>query len=160
ILNEIGVPYASLDQNDLFASAHSHNGQGGWATDPVGLCFALNDRRPAPFLPRSFVVNKRPTEGEGTRDVVFAVSHDKVSAAVLVNGCRHWNVVCGVQTDVDPTSGPYTVDGFWLNNPVFDDSVASHDGADTCGSGGPDGVHGMEKEFVTYSEWQTKRFNG
>src|SRR5205823_1071260 len=50
-----------------------------------------------------------------------------------------------------------TVEGFWLNNPVWDSSLSTHDGSDTCGSGGS---HGMANEFVTYWEWQTNRFNG
>jgi hypothetical protein len=65
--------------------------------------------------------------------------------------------VRGVQTSVDPTTGPYIVEGFWLNNPVWDSSISAHDASDTCGSGGS---HGIANEFVTYAEWQTNRFNG
>jgi hypothetical protein len=157
ILHEIGVPYADLDQDDLYASNHSHNARSGWYTDPYGLCYTLNDRRPASFLPRYFVVHKRLSEAEGTRDVAYTLYHYKVSPAVLVYHCQHWNVVRGVQTDVDPTSGPYVVEGFWLNNPVWDSSVAFHDDSDTCGSGSS---HGVANEFVTYAEWRTNRFNG
>jgi hypothetical protein len=157
VLAEIGVPYASLDQDDLYTSNNSHNVQPGWATDPYGLCYTLNDRRPAAFLPNYFVVYKRLTEADGTRDVAFTLYHYHVSPAILVYHCQHWNVVRGVQTDVDPASGPYTVEGFWLNNPVWDSSISSHDASDTCGSGG---AHGMANEFVTYAEWQTNRFNG
>ncbi len=157
ILHEIGVPYTSLDQDDLYTSNNSHNIQPGWATDPYGLCYTLNDRRPASFIPNYFVVHKRLTEAEGTRDVAYTLYHYKVSPAILVYHCQHWNVVCGLQTDVDPTTGPYTVEGLWLNNPVWDSSISSHDGTDTCGSGG---VHGVANEFVTYAEWQTNRFNG
>ncbi len=157
ILAEIGVPYSSLDQDDLYNSNHNHNAQPSWYTDPYGLCYTLNDRRPASFLPNFFVVHKRLTEAEGTRDVAFTLYHYKVSPAILVYNCAHWNVVRGIQTDVDPTSGPYTVEGFWLNNPVWDSSISSHDGSDTCGSGG---AHGIANEFVTYAEWQTNRFDG
>lgn len=157
ILAEIGVPYANLDQDDLYTSNHNHNARSAWYTDPYGLCYTLNDRRPASFLPNFFVVHKRLTEAEGTRDVAFTLYHYQVSPAILVYHCQHWNVVCGVQTDVDPTTGPYTVEGFWLNNPVWDSSVASHDATDTCGSGG---AHGIANEFVTHAEWQTNRFNG
>jgi hypothetical protein len=156
-LAKIGVPYSSLDQVDLYDSNHSHNAQPNWYTDPYGLCYTLNDRRPASFLPRFFVVHKRLTEAEGTRDVAFTLYHYQVSPSILVYNCAHWNVVCGVQTDVDPTTGPYVVEGFWLNNPVWDSSIAVHDGTDTCGSGGS---HGIGNEFVTYGEWQTNRFNG
>lgn len=157
ILHEIGVPYSSLDQIDLYNSNHSHNHNAAWSTDAYGLCYTLNDRRPASFLPNFFVVHKRLTEAEGTRDVAFTLYHYKVSPAILVYHCAHWNVVRGVQTDIDPSTGPYTVEGFWLNNPVWDSSLSTHDGSDTCGSGGS---HGIANEFVTYSEWQTNRFNG
>jgi len=157
ILHEIGASYPGLDQDDLYTSNNSHNVQPGWYTDPYGLCYTLNDRRPASFLPNYFVVHKRLTEAEGTRDVAFTLYHYRVSPAILVYHCAHWNVVCGVQTDVDPTTGPYVVEGFWLNNPVWDTSISSHDGSDTCGSGG---AHGVANEFVTYAEWQTNRFNG
>jgi hypothetical protein len=157
ILSEIGVPYSSLDQDDLYNSNHSHNANSGWYTDPYGLCYTLNDRRPASFLPNFFIVHKRLAEADGTRDVAYTLYHYRVSPAVLVYNCAHWNVVRGLQTDVDPTSGSYTVEGFWLNNPVWDSSISTHDGSDTCGSGGS---HGIANEFVTYSEWQTNRFNG
>lgn len=159
ILNEIGVPYSDLDQDDLYTSNHNHNAKPNWYTDPYGLCYTLNDRRPASFLPNFFVVYKPLTEAEGTRDVVFTLYHYKVSPAILVYHCAHWNVVRGVQTNVDPASGPYTVEGFWLNNPVWYDSPPPppHDGSDTCGSGGD---HGVADEFVTYATWQTDRFNG
>jgi hypothetical protein len=159
ILNEIGVAYADLDQDDLYTSNHNHNAQPNWSTDPYGLCYTLNDRRPASFLPNFFVVYKALSEAEGTRDVVFTLYHYQVSPAILVYNCAHWNVVRGVQTDVDPASGPYTVEGFWLNNPVWYDPAPPppHDGTDTCGSGG---AHGVADEFVTYATWQTDRFNG
>ena len=157
ILAEIGVPYSGLDQVDLYDSNHNHNAKAGWYTDPYGLNYTLNARRPASFLPNFFVVHKRLTEPEGTRDVAFTLYHYKVSPAILVYHCAHWNVVRGVQTDVDPTTGPYTVEGFWLNNPVWDSSISDHDASDTCGSGGS---HGIANEFVTYNEWKTNRFNG
>lgn len=157
ILHEIGVAYSDLDQDDLYTSNNNHNAQSGWYTDPYGLCFTLNDRRPAAFLPNFFVVYKPTTEAEGTRHVVYTLRHYQVSPAVLVYHCAHWNVVRGVQTDVDPSGGSYVVQGFWLNNPIYDSSLSSHDDSDTCGSGGS---HGIANEFVTYSEWQTNRFNG
>lgn len=159
VLNEIGVAYADLDQDDLYTSNHNHNVKAGWATDPYGLCYTLNNLRPASFLPRYFVVYKPLTEAEGTRDVVHTLQHYQVSPSILVYGCQHWNVVRGVQTDVDPATGPYTVEGFWLNNPIFYSSAPPppHDGADDCGSGGS---HGIANEFVTYATWQTDRFTG
>jgi hypothetical protein len=157
ILHEIGVPYSGLDQVDLYNSNHSHNHNSGWFTDPFGLLYTLMARRPASFLPNFFVVHERLTEAEGTRDVAFTLYHYKVSPAILVYNCAHWNVVRGLQTDVDPSTGPYVVEGFWLNNPVWDSSLSTHDGTDTCGSGG---AHGIANEFVTYAEFQTNRFNG
>jgi hypothetical protein len=60
---------------------------------------------------------------------------------------------------VNPGSGAYTVQGFWINNPVawLTPPPPPHDDTDGCGSGG---LHGVVNEFVTYTEWQTNRFNG
>ena len=158
ILAEIGVPYADLDQDDLYASNNSHNVKPGWYSDPMGLRFTLVDRRPAGFT-NTFVVHKPTTEAEGTRRIVHTLRVYGVSPAALVYGCGHWLVVCGVQTDVDPNSGPYTVDGLWLNNPVwFNGSPPPpHDAVDLCGSGGS---HGLGNQFVTYATWQTDYFTG
>lgn len=158
VLAEIGVPYADLDQDDLYASNHSHNVQPGWATDPIGLRFTLVDRRPAGFT-NTFVVHKPTTEAEGTRKIVHTLRTYGVSPVALVYHCMHWIVVCGVQTDVDPSTGPYTVEGFWINNPVWYEgpNPPPHDAADACGTGG---VHGLGNQFVTYAAWQSTYFTG
>lgn len=57
ILAEIGVPYADLDQNDLYNSNHDHNVQSGWFTDPYGLHYTLVDQRPTGFT-NTFIVYK------------------------------------------------------------------------------------------------------
>jgi len=158
VLAEIGVPYTGLDQDDLYTSNHDHNVQSGWATDPYGLRFTLRDRRPAGFA-NTFVVHKPTNEAEGTRDIVYTLRVYGVSPAALVYHCRHWIVVCGAQTDVDPNSGPYTIEGLWLNNPVWYDTPPPppHNAADACGSGG---AHGLGNQFVTYATWQDDYFTG
>lgn len=159
ILAEIGVPYADLDQDDLYTSNHDHNAQpAGWATDPYGLRFTLRDRRPAGFT-NTFVVHKPTNETEGTRDIVYTLRVYGVSPAALVYHCMHWIVVCGIQTDVDPNSGPYTIEGLWLDNPVHYSlpPPPPHNAADACGSGG---AHGLGNQFVTYATWQDDYFTG
>lgn len=158
ILAEIGVPYANLDQDDLYTSIHNHNLQAGWASDPYGLRFTLRDRRPAGFT-NTFVVHKPTNEAEGTRDIVYTLRVYGVSPAALVYLCQHWLVVCGAQTDVDPNSGPYTIEGLWLNNPIWYDipPPPPHNAADACGSGG---AHGLGNQFVTYATWQADYFTG
>lgn len=158
ILNEIGVPYADLDQDDLYTSNHDHNAVPGsaWYTDPYGLRYTLVDRRPAAFT-NTFVVHKPLTEAEGTRDIVYTLWRYGVSPSVLVYGCAHWIVVPGVQTDVEPATGAsYTVEGFWVHNPVYKDNEP-HSATDSCGTGG---VEGSSNEFVTYLGWQTTYFTG
>src|SRR5512133_3285971 len=120
ILAEIGVPYAQLDQDVLYASNHSHNVQPSWATAPYGLRFTLVDRRPPGFT-NTFVAHKRLAEADGTLDVLYTLRVYGVSPAILVFHCQHWNVVVGAQTSSDPAAGPYSIDGFWLNNPVWYD---------------------------------------
>ena len=49
VLAEIGVNYSSLDQDDLYSSNHSHNAQSNWYSDPEGIKYTLNNRKPASF---------------------------------------------------------------------------------------------------------------
>lgn len=161
VLSNIGVSYADLDQVDLYNSNHSHNAKpSGWATDPYGLRFTLVDRRPSGFL-NTFVVHKPTTEAEGTRDIVYTLHRYGVPPAVLVYHCMHWIVVPGVQTDVEPVGGPgdYTVEGFWIHNPVYHagSPPPPHSATDACGTGGS---LGESNTFVTYADWQATYFTG
>jgi len=159
ILAEIGVPYSALDQDDLYTSNHDHNAKTtGWATDPYGLKYTLNDRRPSSAY--YFVVHKPTSEVQGTRDIVYTLHKYNVSPAVLVYGCMHWIVIPGVQTDVEPVPGTtYTVEGFWIHNPVYYASSPPppHNATDGCGSGG---ALGNSNDFVTYAGWQSTYFTG
>jgi hypothetical protein len=159
ILAEIGVPYSDLDQDDLYTSNHDHNAQNAqWATDPYGLEWTLDHRRP--LGTPGYVVYKPTSEAEGTRKIVDTLHRYNVSPAVLVFGCRHWIVVPGVQTDVEPVPGAdYTVEAFWIHNPVHHagEPPPPHDATDTCGSGG---ALGDENDFVTYFAWQRDWFTG
>ena len=160
ILAEIGVPYSDLDQEDLYTSNHDHNAKSGWYTDPYGLRYTLVDRRPSGFT-NTFVVHKPTSEAEGTRDIVYTLHRWGVSPAVLVYGCMHWIVVPGLQTDVEPVGAAtdYTVEGFWIHNPVYHATSPPppHDAGDGCGSGG---TLGNANDFVTYAGWQSTYFTG
>jgi hypothetical protein len=155
VLAEIGVPYGSLDQDDLYNSNHNHNAQAGWYSDPEGVKFTMVDRKPAAFT-NTFVVYRQASEASGSQKLVYTLQHYGVSPIVLVYGCAHWIVVCGVQTDVNPATGPYTIQGFWVNNPVHEDNEP-HAGGDICGSGGS---HGIENQWVSYATWQSTYFTG
>lgn len=160
IVAEIGVPYSDLDQDDLYTSNHDHNAKpSGWYTDPYGLQYTLVDRRPSAFT-RTFVVRKPTSEVEGTNDIVYTLREYGTSPAVLVYGCMHWIVVPGVQTDIEPVRGAtFTVEGFWIHNPVHYAAAPPppHDATDACGSGG---ALGNANDFVTYAGWQTTYFTG
>jgi hypothetical protein len=156
ILSEIGVPYADLDQDDLYQSNHDHNVKSGWYTDAYGLRYTLVDRRPSSFT-NTFVVHKPTSEAEGTRDIVYTLHTYGVSPAALVFGCAHWITVPGVRTNVEPVGGSsYAVEGFWIHNSVARDNEP-HSATDVCGSGG---VNGSGNEYVTYSDWQSTYFTG
>jgi hypothetical protein len=155
VLAEIGVGYGSLDQDDLYSSNHSHNAQSGWYSDPEGVRFTMVDRKPAAFT-NTFVVYRQASEAAGSQKLVHTLKQYGVSPIVLVFGCAHWIVVCGVQTDVNPATGPYTIDGFWVNNSVAEDNEP-HAAGDTCGSGGS---HGVENQWISYATWQSTYFTG
>lgn len=155
VLAEIGVPHSSLDQDDLYNSNHSHNAKPGWYSDPEGIRFTMVDRKPASFT-NTFVVYKKPSESEGSRKLVYTLKQYGVSPIVLVFGCAHWIVVCGVQTNVNPATGPYTIDGFWVNNSVAEDNEP-HASNDNCGTGGS---HGVENQWISYATWQSTYLTG
>ena len=156
VLAEIGLPYTAMNQVDLYDSNHTHSQQPDWYSDPYGLRYTLVDRKPASFA-NTFVVYKPTTEEEGTRKIVYTLWRYGVSPVVLVYHCMHWIVVRGVQTDVEPTAGAaYTVNGFWINNPVYHDN-SPHSATDVCGSGG---VNGVENQWVSYAYWQNTLFTG
>ena len=155
VLAEIGVGYSNLDQDDLYASNHNHNTHSGWASDPEGVKYTMNDRKPSSFS-NSFVVYRSTSETSGSQKLVHTLKQYGVSPIVLVYGCMHWIVVCGVQTDVNPDTGSYTIDGFWINNPVHEDNDP-HSAGDICGSGS---THGIENHWVSYSTWQNTYFTG
>jgi hypothetical protein len=155
VLAEIGVPYNALDQDDLYNSNHSHNAQPGWASDPEGVRFTMVDRKPAAFG-NTFVVYRQASEAGGSQKLVYTLQQYGVSPIVLVYGCAHWIVVCGVQTDVNPATGPYTIEGFWVNNPVYEDNEP-HAAGDICGSGSS---HGVENQWISYATWQSSYFTG
>jgi hypothetical protein len=61
---------------------------------------------------------------------------------------------------VEPVAGSsYTVEGFWIHNPVYHSSAPPppHDAADGCGFGG---TLGNANDFVTYAGWQSTFFTG
>jgi hypothetical protein len=155
VLAEIGVGYGSLDQDDLYTSNNTHNTQPNWYSDPDGLRYTIVHRKPASFS-NTFVVYREASEPAGSRKLVYTLEHYGVSPQVLVYGCAHWIVVCGVQTDVNPATGPYTIQGFWVNNPVFEDNEP-HSAGDICGSGSS---HGVENQWVSYATWQSTYFTG
>lgn len=158
ILAEMGVPYTALDQDVLYASNHSHNAHAsGWATDAEGLRYTLNDRRPTGHSP--FIVAKALSQEQGAQNLLWTLINYRTSPGALVYSGGHWNVVYGVRTDNDPTSGAYTIDGFYHHNPVWHTPPPPppHDGADDCGSGGS---HGTLTQFTPYATWLSNWFTG
>jgi hypothetical protein len=153
MLSDMGLALPPPDQATLYNSNHSHNKQSiGWATDPEGLRYTLDHYKPA-SVTTSFAVQAPGTEPDGTRDIIDALSTSKRAVAALVFDCQHWIVIRGADTDNDPTAGSYTVDGFYINNPIAytSGSPPPHSGGDNCGTGGS---HGVVNEFITYSAWQ------
>jgi hypothetical protein len=155
VLAEIGVGYGSLDQDDLYTSNHDHNVKTGWATDPEGLKYTMIHRKPATFG-NTFVIFRAASEAEGSRKILDTLRIYGVSPIVLVYGCMHWIVVVGVQTNVNPATGAYSIDGFWVNNSVHEDNEP-HSATDACGTGGS---HGIENQWVSYNSWQNTYLTG
>lgn len=154
ILHSIGA--GLLDQDVLYNSNHSHNTQSGWYTDPDGLSYTLNHRKPATFN-NGFVVFAKDTERAASKKIVYTLWKYNVAPGTLVYAWGHWIVTRGVSTDVEPTSGTtYAINGFYINNPwppspsFYDPADAPpppHSGACGCGTGGD---RGITNEYVPY----------
>lgn len=155
VLAEIGVGYGSLDQDDLYLSNHNHNVKPGWATDPEGLKYTMVHQKPASFH-NTFIVYRGSSEADASRKIVDTLRIYGVSPIVLVYGCMHWIVVVGVQTNVNPATGAYSIDGFWVNNSVHQNNEP-HSLADVCGTGGS---HGIENQWVSYTSWHNTYLTG
>lgn len=112
-------------------------------------------RKPATFG-NTFVIYRSASEAEASRKIIYTLLHYGVSPIALVYHCMHWIVVTGVQTSVNPSTGPYTIDGFWVNNSVHEDNEP-HAAGDACGTGGS---HGIENQWVSYNSWQSSYMTG
>jgi hypothetical protein len=162
VLDSIGG--GLVDQDTLYTSNHNHNTQGGWATDPHGLSYTLNAYGNAHG--KYFAAYTNDTEADGSHQIVHTLRVYDVAPVALVEGCAHWIVVRGASTDVDPASGPYSINGFWVNNPWPPTPSPGpppphQDGTDGCGTGGTGGVRGIADEYAAYSSmWQSTYFTG
>ena len=148
VLAEIGRAYSDLDQDWLFGFAHSHNKKVGWACDPEGLKALLNTCKPTRFAPR-FTIYREPSELYASYRILSILQHKGASAIALTQVRKHWLVVFGVDTDIDPTTGPYQLQAFWLHNPLPENNKP-HNGQDICDTGN----HRPEFEWHNYHEWQ------
>lgn len=164
ILDSIGS--GLIGQNTLYSSNHSHS-SAGWYTSPDGLNFTLNAFMPPPPAFNSFfIVEAANSEPDGSANIVRTLRYFGVATGTLVYGCGHWVAVRGAKTDEDPENGPFTIEGFYINNPwpptpsFYNSSLAPpppHADPDACGNGGNRGV---ANEWVPYSEWRNTYHTG
>ena len=117
-----GPAYVTKTQPELWTYINAHNDPAwtaiypGVHTDPIGIreCLKEYDTRP------NFNYVIRDTSlytAEISQKIVYTLDHYSVPPAVPINGGLNWVAVFGVQTDVDPSSGPYMIDYFIINDP-------------------------------------------
>ncbi|HLP59867.1 MAG TPA: hypothetical protein VK186_13590 [Candidatus Deferrimicrobium sp.] len=88
----------------------------GTHSDPIAMrqCLIEYDTRPA------FTYGIYSTSlysAEISQKIVSTLDHYSVPPAVPIDGGLNWVAVFGVQTDVAPSTGPYTIDYFIINDP-------------------------------------------
>lgn len=114
--------YVVKTQDELWAFINTHNDPAWTAiypgnhTDPIGIreCLKEYDTRPG----FTYVIYDTSLySAEISQKIVFTLDHYSVPPAVPIDGGLNWVAVLGVQTDVDPSSGPYTIDYFIINDP-------------------------------------------
>lgn len=129
------------DQDILYEDyIHPHNVCSGWATDPEGLRYVLNQYYPAGY----FIVHKPLDADTGIKKVAYTIDKYDVPPASLINNCGHWVVVRGTFTDVQPTTaiGSFAVYGFFVNDPWY--------GATSLG----------ENKYIDVNTWKDDYFTG
>ncbi len=117
-----GPGYVTKTQTELWAYINAHNDPAwtliypGIHTDPIAMreCLKEYDTRPG----FTYVIYDTSLyTAEISQKIVHTLDHYSVPPAVPIDGGLKWVAVFGVQTDVDPSSGPYTIDYFIINDP-------------------------------------------
>ncbi|MCU0289031.1 MAG: hypothetical protein MUF15_21885 [Acidobacteria bacterium] len=114
--------YVVKTQDELWSFINTHNDPAWTAiypgnhTDPIAMreCLKEYDTR-AGFT--YVIFDTSLYSAEISQKIVFTLDHYSVPPAVPIDGGLNWVAVFGVQTDVDPSSGPYTIDYFIINDP-------------------------------------------
>ena len=114
--------YVSKTQADLWAWISTHldpawsGVYSGTYSDPIALkeCLKLYDTRPG----WTYVIHQTSTYSAiVSQKIVYTLQHYEVPPAVPIDGGLNWVAVLGVNTDVDPSTGPYTINWFLINDP-------------------------------------------
>ncbi len=117
-----GPGYVTKTQPELWTYINIHNDPAwtaiypGVHTDPIAMreCLKEYDTRPA----FTYVIFETSLyTAEISQKIVYTLDHYSVPPAVPIDGGLNWVAVFGVQTDVDPSSGPYLIDYFIINDP-------------------------------------------
>lgn len=117
ILHALGLPLSGLDQTALFAQLGTGSA-GTWKTSPGALEDLLQSLSPAEGYALCEQIHN--ADDLAARLVAsFFVDRDPLPAAVLLYGCKHWSVVCGIRTDTKPVvGGTYSITGIFMNIPI------------------------------------------
>jgi hypothetical protein len=124
-----GVVVTSLKQAGLFLEANPQGLPGNLFTGPADIAAVLKNHLPG----RGFSVQQAATADDAMRGIISALQTSRAPVAVLAQAGTHWIVVAGVQTDVDPQSGPYHVQHVSFNTPnPLSQPLQQHTDQDIC----------------------------
>lgn len=114
--------YVVKTQDELWTFISTHNDPAWTAiypgnhTDPIAMRESLKEYDTRPGF--TYVIYDTSLySAEISQKIVYTLEHYSVPPAVPIDGGLNWVAVLGVQTDVPPTPGPYTIDYFVINDP-------------------------------------------
>jgi hypothetical protein len=122
-----------------------------WHTSPDDMCTILNEQATT----NGFVPNVDDFALDGCQRIAATVVQRKLAVPAVIFGSAHWVVVSAVLLDQDPAQqppgSPYSIKGFFIDNPMpITSDGHAHREDDVCGHGG---LNGSKKTFVTLEAW-------
>lgn len=141
-----------ISQDDLFLEGRLGNIPSkwgtGWSIDPDGMKNIL-DTHQSHAQNGSYDIVVDNSFDTTIESILLALNNSRNPVPILVFNERHWIVITGAKTDVEPIpGGTCKLLGFNINNPwppcpsAYDINITSpppHQDSDTCGTGGVNG---------------------
>jgi hypothetical protein len=155
LLDKLGV--GLLGQDTLFGLGIEYHLDNWWTT-PAQMANLLNLNRGSNA--GTFVVDAQTDGASSMARIIGHLIQLGTAVPVVVQSGQHWVLVCGIETDSQPSAeGQVSILSLWINDPWPTLPASAppppHTDPDSCGS--QDG--GQANQHLVWSEWVANYFN-